>query len=363
MSQREIMAKLNALDDNSVFVQDDCDLQLIPEFTVQVDSTVNCETAGYKERRTYTWTATDICGNSSSISFTVDIMDDIPPVLINVPPDTTIVCLPLPLPALVSAEDISQPVSLVYSEIITAGEETGVFIVTRTWTATDACGNITVVVQHIKWIPNSQLSCEIILPPLIECNSHGVIVTSIVTDGFDPYTYEWQVVGEKCFIQAGQGTPEISIYVGWSNVTIILTVTDVYGCISVCTVAWNCQESAGMDFSVFPNAVIQVTDPNQSVLTPLVDELSDVGTYLKQINLWPNPANGTINLGFESTTESAVHFTLTDFLGQVIHTDQMNARIGLNTQKINISHLVEGSYLMQVKTKKEIHSKVVVILR
>ncbi len=363
MSQIEIMDKLNALDDNSVFVEDDCDLQLIPEFTLHVDSMENCETAGYKERRTYTWAATDICGNSSSISFTVDIMDDLPPVLSNVPNDTTIVCAPLLLPALVSTDDISQPVSLVYSEILKAGEEAGVFIVTRTWTATDACGNITVVVQHIKWIPNSQLSCEIILPALIECNSHGVIVKSVVTGDFGPYTYEWQIVGEKCFIQSGQGTPEISIYVGWSNATIILTITDVFGCISTCTVTWNCQQTAGIDFSVFPNALIPLTDSDQSPLTSLMNEISDSKSFLKQINFWPNPASGTINLSFESTSDLPIHYTLTNFLGQVVLTEQSIARTGMNTQKIDVTNLVEGSYLIQVKTKKEIHSKVIVILR
>jgi hypothetical protein len=73
---------------------------------------------------------------------------------------------------------------------------------------------------------------------MVECNSHGVVIGSNVEGGLGAITYMWEVIGEKCFIQSGQGTPEITIYVGWTTVEIILTVTDEFGCSTTCSRFW-----------------------------------------------------------------------------------------------------------------------------
>jgi len=244
-SQTDLINKLNAMDENSVFVLDDCDQEIIPVFTVEITFADDCEEDGYFERIVYTWVATDVCGNSTSISFSVDIMDDIPPVFSEVPDDVTIICAPLPPAQVVQTDDPAQPVTIVYSESIEPGEGPGVFIVTRKWIATDACGNSSVAVQHITWIPDTFLECDIIVPELVEFNTHGVVISSDVTGGIGPFTYLWEMVGEECFIQGGQGTPEIIIYVGWSFVKIILTVTDAYGCVSMCMTTLLCPAQAG----------------------------------------------------------------------------------------------------------------------
>jgi hypothetical protein len=363
LSETDLMNLLNVLDANSVFVVDDCGQEIIPVFTEQVVNSDSCEVTGFKERRTFTWTATDICGNSVSIGFSVDIMDDIPPVFVNAPSDTTIVCVPLFPAPVVNTDDTSQLIPVVYTQTIVPGEEDGVFIVTRQWIATDACGNSSVIVQHITWIPESLLTCEIILPESIECNSHGVIVTSVVTGGFGPYTYEWQIVGEKCFIQGGQGTPEVTIYVGWADMKIILTVTDAFGCVSMCMATWSCLQSAGSPLIVSPVVNSPLSNPEIGVTNSSFDVNNEPGASLKHLNLWPNPANGSVNLSFESTIDENIHVTLTDFLGQLVFDDQINARIGNNNQKIDVAFLTEGSYLMQIKSDHEMHTKMVVILR
>ena len=100
-----------------------------------------------------------------------------------VPSDTTIICEPLPLAPVVRAIDPAQPAVIVYSESVTPGDIPGVYIVTRTWTATDACGNTSTAVQHITWIPDTFLECEIILPEVVDCNAHGEVISSGVTGG------------------------------------------------------------------------------------------------------------------------------------------------------------------------------------
>ncbi|MBK9982115.1 MAG: T9SS type A sorting domain-containing protein [Saprospiraceae bacterium] len=359
LSETDIIDKLNDLDDGSVYVTDECDLQVVPQFTLEVTYSENCAAEGYFEHRVYTWTATDICGNSSSVSFDVYIMDDIPPVLIGVPKDATIICAQLPAVPFVSSPDPAQPVSIVYTQTILPGNGAGVFNVTRTWTGTDACGNVTTESQHITWIPDTFLDCQIIIPQLVECNSHGVVISGNVTGGLGGYTYNWEIIGQG-FIQSGQGTNQITIYVGWTELTIILNITDGYGCTTSCSTAFQCLDTAINTYVGGP----QTTDPttiNAPGQSPSLDNES--APVLSKVSLWPNPVNGSVNLSFTSHANQEVKYRLINFLGQVMLSDKIDARKGPNTQKVNVSGIPEGSYLIEMKTAKEVYTKVIVVMR
>ncbi len=354
LSERDIMYLLNALNAGSVIVQDDCNQVIIPVFTVDTTYAANCLEDGYSERRTYTWVATDVCGNSTTVTISVDIMDNVPPIFSAYPKDITVICEELPAVPVLFADDGTQTVTIVFTEVIQPGIGIGVYAVTRTWTATDVCGNVTVYVQHIKWIPDTFLDCNILLPGVVNCNSHGNVITSIVTGGNGPLTYHWEIVGEDCFIQGGQGTPKITIYVGWSNVKIILTVTDAFGCVSMCMITHGCVFSVDNAFSGLP----PITEGNES--SPVNEGLSK--PTVAPINIWPNPANGSVNLGFESALEGEVAFSFTNLLGQVVLSGEMAAIKGFNTHKVDVSQIQEGSYLVQVKTEKHVYSKVLVVM-
>ncbi len=360
-SDQDLIDQLNALDSSSVFIVDGCDQSIIAVFTVEISYADNCLEDGYFERRKYTWVATDVCGNSTTLSFSVDIMDDTPPVFGTYPSDITIVCEELPAIPVIIADNGAQSVTIVFTELIEPGVGIGVFIVTRTWTATDACGNVTVYVQHIKWIPDTFLECNIILPPVVDCNTHGVMINSTYTGGNGPVTYHWEIVGENCFIQGGQGTPKITIYMGWSDVKIILTVTDGFGCVSMCMTTLSCRFSLDTFTGLPPTTNTGMDDQIGSVSSNSSKQFS-TGEYIKQLNLWPNPANGNLNLSFESSVENEVEFSFTNLLGQIVVSDKTFAKKGLNTLNIDMSQVREGSYLVQVKTEKEVHTKTVVIM-
>jgi hypothetical protein len=361
-SQLALMDLLDALNENSVFVLDDCDEQIDVVFTVDTLFATNCEEQGYAQRRTYTWFATDVCGNTDSLTFTIDIMDDVPPVITPVPGDTMIICMPLPPVPVMLTEDSIQAMSIVFTEVIEPGSGHGEFDVIRTWVVTDSCNNSSTVIQHILWIPESQLECNIILPESVECNSHGVIIGSDVFGGFGLYTYEWQVVGEKCFIQAGQGTPEMTMYVGWSEVKIILTVTDTFGCITMCMITLNCTDpvetlsAAPSDFSP-ENSAANHQVPFQTVWT------KNVADQIQNLNSWPNPVNESLYLSFESSIDQTLSITLFNLLNQVVLQDEFHANRGYNVHPMDMAHLPIGSYLMTVTSEQEMHTKVVVILR
>ncbi|MBI4719715.1 MAG: hypothetical protein HY770_00460, partial [Chitinivibrionia bacterium] len=90
---------------------------------------------------TRTWTATDDCDNTASCSQTIIIDDTTDPVLSGCPVDVTVQCIGnVPAPANVTATDNCdgsiKPVLVEVDDGKTCPK-----VITRTWTATDACGN------------------------------------------------------------------------------------------------------------------------------------------------------------------------------------------------------------------------------
>jgi hypothetical protein len=109
-----------------------------------------------------TWTATDAYGNSISDSQTITVTDNTRPVLSGVPSNTTVSCGNLPAVPNVTATDACDPsVPVTYTQTTTGSgcNQT----VTRTWTATDDCGNTVTASQVITVNDN--------VAPTISCPS------------------------------------------------------------------------------------------------------------------------------------------------------------------------------------------------
>ncbi len=95
---------------------------------------------------TRTWTATDNCGNSSSSSQLITIQDTTAPVLAGIPANITVQCSSVPAAALIgtdvtATDNCDASVNITYSEVRTDGTCPDTYTLTRTWTATDNCGN------------------------------------------------------------------------------------------------------------------------------------------------------------------------------------------------------------------------------
>jgi hypothetical protein len=125
---------------------DNCDVYVTIIFNeVRVDG--NCVDNYILER---TWTATDNCGNNISSTQIITVQDTTDPELIGVPADVTIECDLVPTPAVPQAIDnCDDDVDITFNEVKTDGNCTDNYILTRTWTATDNCGNTAVKVQVI----------------------------------------------------------------------------------------------------------------------------------------------------------------------------------------------------------------------
>ena len=122
---------------------------------------------------TRTWTVVDDCGNVTTCDQIITVEDSKPPTLI-CPPDTTLGCGELAdtsATGVAVAIDSCSSVTVTYSDEIEGGCSQSV---TRTWTATDSCGNSATCVQVISVVDDS--------PPVITCPADLTVGCTESTD-------------------------------------------------------------------------------------------------------------------------------------------------------------------------------------
>ncbi len=127
-----------------------------------------------------TWTATDDCGNETTYTQTIDVpADDMPPVLSDMPADLDLICTDAIPPAdpITATDDCTMPIEVVLEETDDMGVCPDPRIITRTWTATDACMNEATYTQTITIAPDTtppvlseepadeNLTCADAIPP------------------------------------------------------------------------------------------------------------------------------------------------------------------------------------------------------
>jgi len=120
---------------------------------------------------TRTYRAVDACNNEAFCTQTITVDDKEPPQLFGCPQDVTVDCsASLPPVANVTATDnCDGSVQVDFSEVTTPGHCDYAYVVTRTWTATDVCGNDNFCAQTITVQDNTppQVACPD--PITVEC--------------------------------------------------------------------------------------------------------------------------------------------------------------------------------------------------
>ncbi|WP_423735331.1 gliding motility-associated C-terminal domain-containing protein [Chitinophaga caseinilytica] len=100
-----------------------------------------------------TWTATDVCGNSTTLTQTIIVADRTKPVFTTpIPADTTVNCDAIPArPVITASDNCAGVINVQFEEehIDIPGACANNYRLLRTWTANDGCGNITKVIQVI----------------------------------------------------------------------------------------------------------------------------------------------------------------------------------------------------------------------
>jgi hypothetical protein len=150
---------------------------------------------GYQIMREYT--ATDACGNVATFVQIIQFVDEEGPVFLNTPANLTLACgdelPPVELPQVSDA--CSEPAEVTYVEFTEAGTCAGSYTLTRTFTATDACGNTSTYVQTISFVDDTapvfnefdtvvELSCENASGALVSATDNCGDVAVTFTDSF-----------------------------------------------------------------------------------------------------------------------------------------------------------------------------------
>jgi hypothetical protein len=116
--------------------------------------------------------ATDLCGNTSSCTQIITINDQTPPVFTSVPANITVDCYIVPAVGVATAADncTSGATVVFVGETSVAGICPVFKILTRTWRATDACGNTATATQVIT-VTDTHAPQFLVLPKnqIVEC--------------------------------------------------------------------------------------------------------------------------------------------------------------------------------------------------
>jgi len=130
-----------------------------------------------------TWTATDECGNSNSVTQTVTVRDTTAPV-VTVPADINAPCDIVPVAGTATATDnCSNGLVPVLAETRVNGNCPDNYTLLRVWSATDACGNAGSATQVVTVSDTSAPEfSNVPADTTVECDSVPAIGTPTVTD-------------------------------------------------------------------------------------------------------------------------------------------------------------------------------------
>jgi hypothetical protein len=188
------------------------------------------------------WTATDACGNVAFVTQSITRTDNEPPLLSGIPADIQVQCDAIPgLPAVTASDDCSGALSVQYSEQILPG--TCPFVLVRTWSATDACGNTSSRSQQITV--------------------------------FDPVYPTLVGVPSDTTIQCSQALPEVLVYAE-DNCTYDIQVQyteseEVAQCVRIVHRTWTATDECGNTTSL--QQVVHIEDHEAPIITSAISDM------------------------------------------------------------------------------------------
>ncbi len=165
-----------------VTASDNCDSDVLIEFQESSTQDPDEDSCGHENYTlTRTWTATDNCGNSIVHTQTITVEDTTNPVWDQVmPDDLTVECdaVPEPFAPVNASDNCDSEVLIVFEEVRTDGPCEDTYTLTRTWTATDNCGNS---IQHVQVI-----EVEDTTDPVAECQDITIYLDEFGNVTLDP---------------------------------------------------------------------------------------------------------------------------------------------------------------------------------
>lgn len=112
--------------------------------------------------------------------------------------------------------------------------------------------------------------------------------------------------------------------------------------------------SAGNDLTAPESTNVLVISDKIGEKNAEEPELEDIIT---QVNIFPNPAIGLLNVNFTTLDDMQTNLFVTDLNGRILQQQNVEVLKGEQTISLNISHLPGGFYTIQLASDKGIISK------
>jgi gliding motility-associated-like protein/uncharacterized repeat protein (TIGR01451 family) len=217
------------------------------------------------------WTAKDDCGNTSTGVQEITVTDTQAPVITQVPVDVDTNCqglqiLPTAGMPLVT-DNCDANVTIVLDE--NTEQTLCETIITRTWTATDNCGNVSTATQTVTAIDNDApefINGPFDLESSCGVNNQGTIQAWLLTNGGGGQAYD--ACGDVIWSNDYDGTIPMC-----GEVEVTFTITDACGNLAIATVTLTIEDTEAPTILSIPFDVsIECGSDMPPVPTPLVQD-------------------------------------------------------------------------------------------
>jgi hypothetical protein len=326
------------LNNGTIKATDACD----PFPTISFAENIITVTSGFCIVRT--WTATDNCGNKSSISQKITAIDTQKPVFTGAPASVTVECNAVPAPKYPLASDnCDLNIAVKFLEIRTNGSCANNYFLKRTWTAIDRAGNSAnytqvVTVQDTKApvianVPaNITITCGTSIPAKPSLFAADNCSGSIVPTCVETYT---------------AGT-----CAGKSAITRTWTATDACGNKSVATQQITIAGSGATENAVDYSFTGEIDTEVQARIG------NNDKSEMTNVNVYPNPTNGKLNIDFAGTTLQQID--ILDMSGRVVYNSKAEIQ---DATTLDVSNLQNGIYLIRLHSASNIKVQRIVVAK
>ena len=91
--------------------------------------------------------------------------------------------------------------------------------------------------------------------------------------------------------------------------------------------------------------------------------VTNIGSSLSNVKIYPNPSNGTFNLSYSLTNSGNVSIAIIDELGQIVFASSEQRNSGQTNEQINMENLSAGIYSLRLQTSSGIMVKKLVVMK
>ena len=245
-----------------------------------------------------TFTATDDAGNLTSVIQTITVQDTTAPEL-TIPADYTVECSDEIVLDEASATDNCGEIVIELVEVVTPGNATGNYIITRTFTATDDAGNATTLIQTIT-VQDTTSPDFLTIPQdiTIECSSEDL----------EAVLSENATAGDLCGPVVVEYVNDYSLTDALGNYTVTrtFTATDDAGNFSTAVQVVTVQDTTAPELTIPEDYTVECSDEIVLDEASATDNCGEIVIDLVEV---VNPGNATGNYTIVRT------FTATDDAG------------------------------------------------